>query len=224
MEKIIALNHKMNLNYDELEDYVNKLKENNLDVLVFPTSIYAAYFIEHGFKTGLQNIAPNMGPYTGEISPKQAYNLGVSYVLVGHSERRMYFHETDIEINAKIKNALKENLKVILCVGEKADEDYKIVIKNQIQKALLDINDEIIVSYEPVWSIGNGNIPSNQRLYEVVNYIKSLFDYDVKVLYGGSVNSHTIETLKEVNVVSGYLIGGASTDINELIKIREVVK
>ncbi len=224
MEKIIALNHKMNLNYGDLKSYINGLKKLDLEVIVFPTAIYAKMFIDSGFKTGLQNVYYHKwGAYTGEISPKQAASIGISYVLIGHSERRDKFHETDEDINNKIRCALMEGLKVILCVGEEANEDYKVVLKKQIHNALEDIQDEIMIAYEPKWAIGSQIIPSNKRIKETINYIKSLFDYDVKVLYGGSVSGENIKTLNEVNVVSGYLIGGGSTNINELKKIEEVV-
>ena len=225
MEKIIALNHKMNLNYGELKTYINGLKKLNLNVLVFPTSIYAKTFIDSGLPTGLQNIYfHKRGAYTGEISPKQAASLGIKYVLIGHSERREKFHETLEDINNKIRCALMEDLNVILCVGEDDGEDYKVVLKKQILTALKDISGEIMIAYEPKWAIGSQVIPSNKRIEAAVKYIKSLFDYDVKVLYGGSVNSETIKTLNEVNVVSGYLIGGGSTNLNELKKIKEVVR
>ena len=106
MEKIIALNHKMNLNYGELKTYINGLKKLNLNVLVFPTSIYAKTFIDSGLPTGLQNIYfHKRGAYTGEISPKQAASLGIKCVLIGHSERREKFHETLDDINNKIRCA-----------------------------------------------------------------------------------------------------------------------
>ena len=225
MEKIIALNHKMNLNYGEVEEYIKGLKKLDLNPIVFPTSIYASSFIENGFTTGLQNIYfHKRGAYTGEISPKQAASLGINYVLIGHPERKELFDETDEEVNRKIKCALDSDLKVILCVGEDKDEDYKSAIKKQIDSYLKGIDREIIIAYEPMWAIGKNIIPCHKKLEEVINYIKSFFNYDVKVLYGGSVNSESIKTLNDVNVVSGYLIGTVSTDINELEKIKEVVK
>lgn len=224
MEKIIVLNHKMNMRYNEIKDYIKTLKKLNLKPIVFPTSIYAKEFIENNFKTGIQNIYyKNEGPYTGEISVGQAKSLGIEYVLIGHSERREIFSESNEEINKKIKAALRDDLKVILCVGEKKAEDYKKVLKKQITECLKDINEEVIIAYEPVWSIGTNEIPSKEEVKKIINYIKSLTNYDIMVLYGGSVDSTVIKTLKEVEEVSGFIIGGNSTNINELIRIKEVV-
>lgn len=224
MEKIIALNHKMNMDFDELQNYIDDLKKLNLNLIVFPTAIHAPYFVRNNLKTGLQNIYfQDDGAYTGETSPKQAKKLGIEYVLVGHSERRELFAETNEEINKKIQSALANGLKVILCIGEKSGEDYQKVLKNQINEGLKNIQDQVIIAYEPVWAIGTGQTPNNQEIETIISYIKSLFDYDVKVLYGGSVNSTTIETINAVKVVSGYLIGGSSTNISELKKIKEVV-
>ena len=225
MEKIIVLNHKMNMRYSEIKDYIKILKKIDLDPIVFPTSIYAKDFIDNKIKTGIQNIYyKNEGPYTGEISGSQARSLGIDYALIGHHERRELFKESNEEMNKKIKAALRDNLKVILCVGEKKADDYKKVLKKQIEEGLKDINDEIIIAYEPAWSIGTNEIPCKEEVKNVINYIKSLVNYDIIVLYGGSVDSTVIKDLKEVNEVSGFLIGGNSTNISELIRIKEVVK
>lgn len=224
MEKIVVLNHKMNLDYNQIKDYINQIKKLELDPIVFPTSIYANYFIENNIKTGIQNIyKTNNGPYTGEVSPQQAKSLGIDYALIGHYERREIFKESNEEINEKVKAALDNNLKVILCVGEKPGEDYKKVLKEQIEEGLKDINKEVIIAYEPVKSIGSDNLPCKVEIENTIKYIKSLFNYDIIVLYGGNVDSAIIEQLKEVNVVSGFIIGRKSTNIEELIKIKEVV-
>lgn len=222
MEKIVVANHKMNLDLNEIKDFISKTK--GKQVIVCPTSIYTSYFIDGGIVTGLQNIYhEDFGAYTGEISPKQAKSLGIDYAIIGHSERRTVFKEDNNIINKKIKKALENGLKVIFCIGEKLNEDYKVVLENQITEGLNNIQEEIIVAYEPVWSIGTGKIPTNEDIIKVTNYIKEFFSYEVKVLYGGSVNTSNINTLNEVKEVSGYLIGGASTNADELIKIIEVV-
>lgn len=224
MEKIIVANHKMNMQKDEIKEYISKLK--NIDMIICPTAIYAPYFIENGFETGLQNIYyEDKGAYTGEISPFQASALGVKYVIIGHSERRELFKETNLDINKKIKSALRHHLKVILCIGETENQrnNYKEVLKKQITEGLDGITEEVIIAYEPVWAIGTGKTPTNEDISEVAKYIKSLLNNPL-VLYGGSVNSNNIKTLNEVKEVNGYLIGGASTKIDELLKIREVVR
>ena len=219
-------NHKMNLTLEEIKHFIKKLKETKLDLIICPTAIYAPYFIENDIRTGLQNIYyEDNGAYTGEISAVQASSLGAEYVIIGHSERRHIFNETAEEINKKIKKALDSHLKVIFCIGETFEEreNYQEILLRQITEGLKNINDEVIIAYEPVWAIGSGQTPTNEEITEIAKYIQSLFSYDVKILYGGSVNINNINTLKAVNEVTGYLIGGASTKIDELIKIGEVV-
>lgn len=224
MEKIIALNHKMNMEYEDIKKYLENIKKLEINPIIFPTAIYAKEFVDNGVTTGLQNIySQNSGPYTGEISPSQAKSLGIDYALIGHFERREIFKETNKDINEKIKAAINNDLKVILCIGEGKNEDYQETIKKQIIEGLKDIKEEIIIAYEPTWAIGSNEIPNQQKIENIIKYIKSFFDYDIMVLYGGSVNAEAIKTLKEVNAVSGYLIGGNSTNISELKRIKEVV-
>ena len=223
MEKIVIANLKMNLNLEEVKNYIEKIK--NKKVIICPTAIYATYFIENEIMTGIQNVyTEDKGAFTGEISSLQVKSLGISYVIIGHSERRRIFKEDNELINEKIKTALRNNLKVIFCVGEDLTEDYRKVLKTQITEGLKDVSEEVIIAYEPVWSIGTGKIPINEDITQRTNFIKSLLNYDVKVLYGGSVNNTNIATLEEIKEISGYLIGTASLDVNELINIIEVVQ
>jgi len=225
MDKIIIANHKMNLNLKDTKEYIKGLKQANFKHIIFPQNIYISYYIENGIKTGIQNIySENSGPYTGEISPEAAKSLGVSYTLLGHSERRRIFNETNKEINLKIKKALENNLKVILCIGDNLGEDYKEVLKRQIKEGLKEVDKEIIISYEPVYSIGTDIIPDKEDLIKILKYIKSLFSYDVKIFYGGSVNLKTAEKLKDIEELSGYLIGSGSLNVNDFIKIGEVLR
>lgn len=224
MEKIIIANQKMNMTLDDTKGFIDGLMKANFNYVVFPSSIYIPYYVDKGIKVGIQNIyTEDFGAYTGEISAVQVKSAGAGYVLIGHSERRRIFNETDNDVNIKIKKSLANKLKVIFCVGENIGEDYKEVINRQISLGLKDINEEVIISYEPVYSIGTGIVPSNEEIIEAVQYIKSLFDYDVKVLYGGSVNLETAAKLKEIDELSGYLVGSAATKIDEFIKIGEVL-
>lgn len=224
MEKVIIANQKMNMTLDETQEFIRGLLKANFNYVICPSSIYIPYYVNKKIKTGIQNIyIEDFGAYTGEVSASQAKSSKVSYVLIGHSERRRIFNENDNEVNLKVKKALENNLKVILCVGENLGEDYKEVLYRQITLGLKDVSDEVIISYEPVYSIGTGIVPSNEEIIEVIKYIKSLFSYDVKVLYGGSVNTDTAEKLKEIDALSGYLVGTAATKIDEFIKIGEVL-
>ena len=152
--------------------------------------------------------------------------MGCKYVLVGNSEIRN--NETDEMINIKIKIILKNNLLPILCIGESLEaynqKQTKEILKKQIQNALKDTNEKVIISYEPVWAIGTGKTPTNEEIIDIINYIKSLFNYDITVLYGGSVSLENIETLNKINNVNGFLIGKAATNPSSLKKIIEVAR
>ena len=223
MEKIIIANHKMNLNKDQIKNYINVIKNTKLNIVIAPTSIYIPYFIENNIKTALQNIySENEGYYTGEISPMQAKKMNVEYVMIGHSERRRVFNETDEDINKKIKKALENNLKVILFIGDNIGEDYKEILHNQIIEDLKDVTKEVIIAYEPVYAIGTNITPEKEELKEIIKYIKNHFKYNVKVLYGGSVTKKTAKNLK-MNELDGYVIASSSLNPDEFLEIGEVL-
>ena len=229
MEKLIIGNFKNYMTSNDVAIYlkeIEKIKGNN--IVLCPSNIYIPYFLKKDFKVGIQNIASNERTYTGEISSKQVKSLGINYAIIGHSERRINFNETNEIVNSKIKEALKENLNVILCIGETIDEkDNAIeVLEKQIIECLKDIElNNIVIAYEPVWAIGTGMIPTVDEIEFITNEINKIvnekFNTDVKVLYGGSVNSNNISDI--INVVDGVLIGKASTDVVEFLKIIEVV-
>ena len=152
-------------------------------------------------------------------------NVGAKYVILGHSENRQS-GDTDKLINLKIKSAIKSNLKVIFCIGETLSEKRKKItnkiLSKQINKGLKSIKDtsKIIIAYEPVWSIGTGLIPKSHDLTNSISYIKSKFTKKTpKVLYGGSVNNRNIDELKDINIIDGFLVGGASQNSKKFIDI-----
>lgn len=213
----------MNLNKDQIKNYINVIKNTKLNIVIAPTSIYIPYFIENNIKTALQNIySENEGYYTGEISPMQAKKMNVEYVMIGHSERRRVFNETDEDINKKIKKALENNLKVILFIGDNIGEDYKEILHNQIIEDLKDVTKEVIIAYEPVYAIGTNITPEKEELKEIIKYIKNHFKYNVKVLYGGSVTKKTAKNLK-MNELDGYVIASSSLNPDEFLEIGEVL-
>lgn len=226
--KLIIGNMKMNLTKEEIDNYLlnfNNLKEDN--IVFCPSNIYIPYFVEKGLNVGIQNVFYlNKGSYTGEVSANQAKSLGVKYALVGHSERRNIFNEND-EINSlKLKHIIDNGLKAVLCVGEKKDEPLEETLYKQIS-ILKDVSlDNVIVAYEPVWAIGTNVIPTNEEIRNASNYIKKIvkdnFNYDIKVLYGGSVNKDNIDLLSQINEIDGFLIGGASLKVEEFKNIIEV--
>ncbi len=178
-------------------------------------------------EVGAQNCheSENYGAFTGHVNSKMLKNVGAKYVILGHSENRQS-GETDKLINLKIKSAIKSKLKVIFCIGETLSEKRKKrtnkVLAKQIHNGLKSVNDtsNIIIAYEPVWSIGTGLIPKSNDLLNSISFIKNKFPKKTpKVLYGGSVNSKNIAQLKYISVIDGFLIGGASQNSKKFIDI-----
>lgn len=168
----------------------------------------------NNYVLGAQNcFYKNEGAYTGEISPKMLKDLGCKYVIIGHSERREIFKEDNECINLKIKVCLENKLKPILCVGEKLGEDREQVLRAQLK----GINDKnIIIAYEPVWAIGTGKACELEDILSSYNLIKKIAKEN-KVLYGGSVNSINAKDI--INITDGVLVGGASINKKEFLKI-----
>ena len=174
---------------------------------------------------GAQNCHENdtYGAFTGSVNSMMLKNVGAKYVIIGHSENRQS-GENDKLINLKIKSALNSGLKVIFCIGETLKEKRKKITKKvlnlQLRKGLNKIknNRNIIIAYEPVWSIGTGLIPKSTDLSDTIDFIKSKIKKN-KVLYGGSVNPKNIIQLRSIDNVDGYLVGGASQDAKKFIDI-----
>ena len=182
-------------------------------------------------KVGAQNChhQTDFGSFTGSINAKMIKSLGCSYVILGHSENRRE-GENDKIINLKIKSAIKENLKVIFCVGETLKEKRKnktnLVLNSQITIGLKNIkkNNNIIFAYEPVWSIGTGIIPKinnlEKQIYDIKKMIIKFWKLkNPKIIYGGSVNSKNISELKKISSINGFLVGGASQNSKNFIDI-----
>lgn len=233
--KIIVGNMKMNLTFDEISNYIYKL-EKHKNFIICPSSIYIPFFLKEGFTVGIQNVSEyGVGAYTGEISVNQATSMGVKYTLVGHSERRTYFKEDDDIINLKLRKSVSNNLISILCIGETSEEKEAgktlETIKKQLKKDLHDIASEyyenIIIAYEPVWAIGTGKVPTNEEIDANVTFIKETvkndFDFEPKILYGGSINEKNIEELNKIKSIDGFLVGGACLIPDKIIKIIETI-
>ena len=167
----------------------------------------------------------NYGPHTGFINSRMLKSIGANYVILGHSENRKK-GETDKLINLKIKSAIKAKLKVIFCIGETLTEKKmgktRAILSKQIKLGLNKIKkkSDIFVAYEPVWSIGTGNIPKPKDLEQILKFIKKNFKGKLpKILYGGSVNPQNISDLKKIINLDGFLIGGASQSPKKFIDI-----
>lgn len=234
---LIVLNHKMNLSFEEVLEYrekINKLKPENIEVVVCPSSIYLPIFREAKVKLGSQNVSNyENGAHTGDVSASQLKSINTSYCLIGHSERRKEFKEENDQVNEKIAHLLKYKIKPILCIGETLEEKQakktKEVITEQIVKGIdkvpLEALEDIIIAYEPVWAIGTGIIPTITQIDEIAfyikNYIKHHYSKNLKVIYGGSVNEENIDELKELKEIDGFLLGGVSL---KLEKIKDIIK
>lgn len=229
--KIIVGNIKMNLKFEEIPnylDYFKNIKAKNL--IICPSYIYIPYFLNYDFSVGSQNVAAHdMGAYTGEVSAEQLHSIGVKYTIIGHSERRNNLGETNDYINKKVINTLNSKLKVILCIGETKEEKelekkYE-VINRQIITNLNEVKDlsNLIIAYEPVWSVGTNKLPKPSELIETINYIKQLifdkYNQNIKVIYGGSINENNITKLNKIKELDGFLIGSASINPSRFIDI-----
>ena len=238
-KKLVAGNWKMNKTFltskELITELIEKLTKEDLekvDVIICPpfTAIYSAKeLIEgSGLKLGAQNVFhKDDGAFTGEISAPMLKSLNCNYVIIGHSERRQFFNETNHLINLKVKNAIKNNLFVILCVGETLEEReeniHKKIVDEQVTLCLRDLSKEdvgknIIIAYEPIWAIGTGKTATpeqaNEMHIEIRKSLENIFGKDVadsiRILYGGSVNDKNSAELFAKSDIDGGLIGGAS--------------
>ena len=190
------------------------------------------------YNLGAQNCYyEDSGAYTGEISVEMLIDCGVKYVILGHSERRSIFSEDDISIGKKVKKVIDAGVTPILCIGETIDQLNeglaKETVSAQLNEGLSELSslENIIIAYEPVWAIGTGLTASVDKVAEIHLFIrKMLSDISNKedsnlipILYGGSVNSENAEELISVNDVNGFLIGGASLDVEKFVDIINIV-
>jgi triosephosphate isomerase (TIM) len=232
--KVIAGNWKMNKDIFETADLINGLKKSvtakNVEVIVCPpfTSLVVAQQLLKGssIKLGAQDVSVHDdGAYTGEVSVKMLKSVGCEYVIVGHSERRQYFHESNELINQKAKKVLAAGMRVIICVGETLEEREKEitdkVITAQIKGVLAGLSesdlDRVIIAYEPVWAIGTGKNATPRQAEDVHQLIRKLvgqlYSWNVAekiiIQYGGSVKPENAKELLSQADIDGALVGGA---------------
>jgi triosephosphate isomerase (TIM) len=216
---------------DSVIKFSNTNKKNKLKIVYCPPNTLIRPLSKRLRKTkldvGAQNCheSENFGAFTGNVNAKMLKDVGAKYIILGHSESRQS-GETDKLINLKIKSSIKAGLKIIFCIGEtykeKKNKKTNQVLARQINNGLKSIKNKsnIIVAYEPVWSIGTGLIPASVDLIKSVSFIKNRFSKkSPKILYGGSVNSNNITQLKNINVIDGFLIGEASQNSKKFIDI-----
>ena len=245
MKTLIAANWKMNKDVKEavsfVRDFKNLIKNiKNVEIVICPpftllNEIYKLIKVTN-IDLGAQNMHfEERGAYTGEISPLMLKDAGCEYVILGHSERRQYFKETDDLINKKVKSALKNKLNPILCIGEtleqrESNETMKI-IESQLKNCLNNVNEDemksVVVAYEPVWAIGTGKNATPDQAEEVHKFIRSLLlkiynkkmSDNIRVIYGGSVKPENIKDLMAMKNINGALVGGASLEPKSFAQI-----
>ena len=235
---IVAGNWKMNKTPLEGREFIKVVKESTSDIQNTKVVFFPSFtglndvVLNSPFYLGAQNFHwENSGAYTGEVSIEMLTECGVSYVIVGHSERRQFFKESNTEINKKLKAALVNNLKPIFCIGETIDDrregSTESFLQNQLEKGLEGINsiDSFIIAYEPIWAIGTGETADKRQIFDAHNFIQStlkkLFpkSHNYHILYGGSVNTENAKELIKIDGVDGFLIGGASLSKKSFVKI-----
>ena len=223
-----------------IEGLIPLVKDTQNEVILcvpFTDLFYAWHSLEgSNIHLGAQNMHWEVsGAYTGEVSAEMLKSVGVEYVIIGHSERRAYFAETDETVNKKIKSALKNDLKPIVCVGESLEQrengETKEIITSQVEKALTDIKKEdinnIIIAYEPIWAIGTGKTATsedaNNSIKAIREKIRELYDEEtaenIIIQYGGSVKASNSKELFDTSDIDGALVGGASLKVEEFANI-----
>ncbi|WP_446898417.1 triose-phosphate isomerase [Clostridium sp. LBM24168] len=241
---IIAGNWKMNKTVKEAVKLIEELKplvkDAKCDVVVCPPYVCLDAVLKATKGTNIKVGAQNMhfeesGAYTGEVSPTMLETMGVEYVILGHSERRQYFNETDEAINKKVKKAFKHNLIPIVCCGETLKEREADVTEEVLGKQIkLDLAglekaqvEKLVVAYEPIWAIGTGETATDEQANATISYIRSviakLYGEDTadktRIQYGGSVKPATIKSQMAQSDIDGGLIGGASLKAEDFSKI-----
>ena len=243
-DNIVAGNWKMNNDYSQTKKLINDLKSSkmpdNVRVMVAPSFTQLSQCKNLLSSTNISVVAQNMnandsGAFTGEISASMLKGIEVNTVIIGHSERRYIFNETDEILKEKVKSALSADMEVIFCFGEELKErknnDYFKIVNNQLRNVLFDLAESywknIILAYEPVWAIGTGETATANQAQEMHLYVRSLIrnnyskatSENISILYGGSVKPNNAKEIFSGKDVDGGLIGGASLNANDFIEI-----
>lgn len=244
-QKIVAGNWKMNKNAEETEDLINELiqklpTDSKAKVIIAPTFINLASAVDHTEFTDIEVAAQNMhqaegGAFTGEISADMLKSVGVNTVIIGHSERRAYFHETDALLANKVETALKHDMKIIFCFGEelkdRSSNSHFNIVEGQLRDGLFNLPESawknIILAYEPVWAIGTGETATPEQAQEMHEFIRETIRKQygsnvadgVSILYGGSVKPDNAKEIFSKPDVDGGLIGGAALKSDDFVAI-----
>jgi triosephosphate isomerase len=241
---IIAGNWKMNMTPSQAEILINELKplvkDSQAEVVVCPPFVCLPAVQKAlagcNIKLGAQNMHwEEKGAFTGEVSPEMLKEIGVEYVIIGHSERREYFNETDDMVNKKVLSAFNHDLIPIVCVGETLEQREQGITRELVERQtraaldglVIDAVKKIVIAYEPIWAIGTGKTASSQDANEVIGYIRNtiaaMFGKDVaeevRIQYGGSMKPDNAADLMSMPEIDGGLVGGASLKAQDFAKI-----
>lgn len=247
---LVAGNWKMNCGPEETKKLLRGIRDSDItipddvDVLVCPPVIsltVASNELQEkdGITLGAQNVhSEDNGAYTGEVSTQMLNEVHCDYVILGHSERREYFGETDKTVNAKVKKSLSDDLRPVICVGESLEQrkagDHQLIVRKQVEAALTGVEEdnaaELVIAYEPVWAIGTGETATPGQAQEMHKMIRDvladLYSDDtadgIQILYGGSMKPHNAEELLSQTDVDGGLIGGASLKADSFTEIIQI--
>lgn len=231
--KLVVGNQKNYLTKEEVIEFVKGLGNiKNDNVIICPSFIYVNEFQNVGVLLGGQNVSCyDSGANTGELSSKQLKSVGLNFCIVGHSERRQNQKESIMDTNIKVRKLLDNGIIPILCIGEtKEEKDNNKTqdilfeeIDGVFDDLLISSMSKIIIAYEPIWSIGTGITPTNDEINQIATNIREhlsqKYNSDNLILYGGSVNLNNVLELNKIKTIDGYLIGGASTKVNEFLQI-----
>ena len=246
-KKVIAGNWKMNKLLGEAVQFVDEVKERvpsneKVEAVVCAPFPYLPTLVEKAKNTNLEIAAQNMhfednGAYTGEVSPEMLKDIGVTYVVLGHSERREMFAETDETVNKKAHAAFKHGLVPIICVGETLEQreanETMTIVENQVKAALEGLTEaqvkEVILAYEPIWAIGTGKTATSEQANEVCTHIRKTVAETVseaasealRIQYGGSVKPSNVDELLAQSDIDGALVGGASLEADSFLQLVE---
>lgn len=242
-KKIVAGNWKMNMTIDQSNELINKLSlisVNDVEIKIAPSFINLHKAVSLLINSEIEVVAQNVhseerGAFTGEVSNEMLKSIGVNSVIIGHSERRKFFNETDDVLSKKVKAAINNSMIVIFCVGEELSEresrNHFELIKTQINSGLSDLNNDeiknIIIAYEPVWAIGTGMTANTEQIQEMHEFIRGLIcekygddiSAMIRILYGGSVKPNNAKDIFLLSDVDGGLIGGASLNFSDFQSI-----
>ena len=251
-KNIIIANWKMNLQYDEVKKLTSNIIKGIDDNFHETKKVLCVPFIyiktvqkllndKENIFVGAQNCNENQdGAFTGEVSCSMLNSIGIKYIIIGHSERREYYYESDYIIKKKISQAINNNIIPIFCFGEtleaRENKSYFNYVESQIEKSLFGLNSNqisnIILAYEPVWAIGTGKVPEIKEIDQMHKFIREkikskydkLISQNLSILYGGSVNSSNANNIFNLPNVNGGLIGGASLNSDEFLRIVKELK